>query len=106
MDEGDEVGAEEVREEVAGVDAELRQSGVRGKLPSLEPRSRAARKRSTRRRQDAPNLPRRPVTKRTVGRVFGGKYQPSTFLTLTLDSYGKVRSDGTPVDPTTYNYRR
>lgn len=106
LDEGDEVGAEEVREEVAEVDAELRQLGIRGSLPSLEVPIRGARKRSTRRRQDAPNLPRRPVSKRTVGKVFGGKYQPSTFLTLTLDTYGKVRSDGTPVDPTTYNYRR
>ncbi|GAA0216628.1 hypothetical protein GCM10010492_13080 [Saccharothrix mutabilis subsp. mutabilis] len=106
VEEDDEVGAEEVREEVAGVDAELRLMGVRGKLPALDARPRAVRKRSTRRRQDAPNLPRRPVQKRTVGRVFGGKYQPSTFLTLTLDSYGKVRSDGTPVDPKTYDYRR
>jgi len=78
VEEGDEIGAEEVREEVAGVDEELRQLGVRGKLPALEVRPRAVRKRSTRRRQDAPNLPRRPVVKRTVGRVFGGKYQPST----------------------------
>jgi hypothetical protein len=28
------------------------------------------------------------------------------FLTLTCDSYGKVRGDGTPVDPGTYDYRR
>ncbi|ATE57951.1 replication initiator [Actinosynnema pretiosum] len=106
LDEGDEGGAEEVREEVAEVDAELRQLGIRGKLPALEARPRLARKRSTKRRQDAPNLPRRPVTKRTVGEVFGGKYRPSTFLTLTLDSYGKVRGDGTPVNPATYDYRR
>jgi len=32
-------------------------------------------KRSTRRRQDAPNLPRRPIDKRTVGRVFAGSYR-------------------------------
>ncbi|GAA2680749.1 hypothetical protein LV78_003915 [Actinosynnema pretiosum] len=106
VDEGDDTGAEEVREEVAEVDAELRQLGIRGKLPALEARPRLARKRSTKRRQDAPNLPRRPVTKRTVGAVFGGKYRPSTFLTLTLDSYGKVRGDGTPVNPATYDYRR
>ncbi|GAA3847081.1 hypothetical protein GCM10022243_11480 [Saccharothrix violaceirubra] len=105
VDEGDDTGAEEVRDEVAGVDAELRQLGIRGALPPLDPRPRIAR-RSTRRRQDAPNLPRRPVAKRTVGRVFGGRYQPSTFLTLTLDSYGPVHGDGTPVDPTTYDYRR
>ena len=28
------------------------------------------------------------------------------FLTLTCDSYGKVRDDGTPVDPSTYDYQR
>ncbi len=28
------------------------------------------------------------------------------FLTLTLDTYGKVREDGTPVRPDTYDYRR
>ena len=28
------------------------------------------------------------------------------WLTLTLDSYGPVRADGTPVDPDTYDYRR
>ena len=28
------------------------------------------------------------------------------FLTVTMDSYGPVRSDGTPVDPATYDYRR
>ncbi|KAA2252150.1 replication initiator protein [Solihabitans fulvus] len=106
VEEGDENGAEEVRTEVAEVDAELRQLGVRGSLPPLDPRPQAVRKRSTRRRQDTPNLPRRPVSKRTVGAVFGGKYRPSTFLTLTLDSYGKVLGDGTPADPDTYNYRR
>ncbi len=43
---------------------------------------------------------------RTVGRVFGGKYRPSTFLTLTLDSYGRVDSNGAAVDPDSYDYRR
>jgi hypothetical protein len=28
------------------------------------------------------------------------------FLTLTCDSYGKVKDDGTPVDPSTYDYTR
>ncbi len=65
--------------------------------------------RSTRRRQDAPDLPRVPVEDRTVGRVFatpdGREYRPSMFLTLTLPSYGKI-SRGVPVDPASYNYRR
>jgi hypothetical protein len=66
--------------------------------------------RSTRRRQDAPDLPRMPVEHRSVGDVFTGRdgkeHRPSMFNTTTLDSYGKVHTDGTPVDPTTYDYRR
>jgi hypothetical protein len=38
VEEDDENEADELREEVAKVDAELRQLGVRGNLPSLEPR--------------------------------------------------------------------
>ncbi len=36
----------------------------------------------------------------------GQTYRPSTFLTLTLPSYGRVHEDGTPVDPGSYDYRR
>ena len=66
--------------------------------------------RSTRRRQDATDLPRIPTEDRTVGKPFttpdGREYRPSMFLTLTLPSYGPVKGNGTPVDPSTYNYRR
>jgi len=66
--------------------------------------------RSTRRRQDAPDLPRLPMEDRTVGRVFtapdGKTYRPSMFLTLTLGSYGRVTSEGVPVDSESYDYRR
>jgi hypothetical protein len=66
--------------------------------------------RSTQRRQDAADLPRMPAEDRTIGKTFaapdGHVYRPSMFLTLTLPSYGAVRSNGTPVDPSTYNYRR
>jgi len=66
--------------------------------------------RSTRRRQDAPELPRVPVEDRTVGRVFtapdGRTYRPSMFVTLTLGSYGRVTAEGVPVDPERYDYRR
>lgn len=91
--------------------------------------------RSTRRRQDAPDLPRVPMDKRTVGATFrapnGKTYRPSMFLTLTCDSYGpthrlpyRVPGKGlvpcgcgvhhgtdspllsTPLDPDTYDYRR
>lgn len=68
------------------------------------------RTRSTRRRQDVADLPRVPMDQRTLGRVFrapdGRTWRPSMFLTLTLSSYGPVHTDGTPVDPSTYDYRR
>ena len=67
------------------------------------------RSRSTRRRQDVPDLPRLPVDQRTVGTVFttrtGKTYRPSMFLTLTLPSYGRVTGEGTPRDRD-YDYRR
>ncbi|MBA8794028.1 hypothetical protein FHX74_001633 [Friedmanniella endophytica] len=66
--------------------------------------------RSTRRRDDVPDLPRVPCEDRTVGRAFetpdGKTYRPSMFLTLTMPSYGAVKANGTPVDPSSYNYRR
>jgi hypothetical protein len=46
------------------------------------------------------------VDNRTVGRVYGERFRPSLFVTATLGSYGLVRSDGTPVDPDRYDYRR
>jgi hypothetical protein len=67
--------------------------------------------RSTRRRQDAPDLPRVPQEDRTVGQTFtapdGTTYRPSMFLTLTLPSYGPiVQGAGTPALPGSYDYRR
>jgi hypothetical protein len=66
--------------------------------------------RSTRRRQDVPDLPRQKVEARTIGRTFnaqdGKVFRPSMFVTITLPSYGRVREDGSPVDPTSYDYRR
>ena len=45
-----------------------------------------------------------------MGKTFEGRdgkvFRPSTFLTLTLPSYGRVREDGSPVDPASYDYRR
>jgi hypothetical protein len=68
------------------------------------------RTRSTKRRNDVADLPRIPMDARTVGKTFrspdGRVFRPSMFLTLTLPSYGTVRPDGTPVDPSTYDYRR
>ena len=66
------------------------------------------RHRSTRRRQDAPPLPKRAVDPRTVGKTYtapdGKTFRPSLFITLTCPSYGRVKADGTPVDPATYDY--
>ena len=67
--------------------------------------------RSTRRRDDAPDLPRLPVQNRTIGTAFtdsktGRSFRPSMFVTLTLGSYGRVHPDGTPVDPSSYDYAR
>jgi len=102
----DQAEAEELRTEIQGVDAELRQLGMRGRLPALDVPTKRAVKRSTKRRQDAPNLPRRKVAKTTVGREYAGKFRPSMFVTLTCDTYGPVRSDGALVNPSTYDYRR
>ncbi|UPK73173.1 replication initiation protein [Nocardioidaceae bacterium SCSIO 66511] len=86
------------------------------------------RTRSTRRLEGYPDLPKKAMSGRTVGRQLtspsGNTYAPSTWLTLTLGSYGPVHSDskhgcrcggrhlgddpliGTPVDPDEdYNYR-
>ena len=57
--------------------------------------------RSTRRRSDAADLPRRPQEDRTIGQVFHGRdgrtYRPSMFITLTLPGYGRiVPGTGTP----------
>ncbi|OQO93025.1 replication initiator protein [Saccharomonospora piscinae] len=98
--------ADTVREEFRAVDDELRATGVRGRLPSLDPPAHQPKRRSTKRRQDAPDLPRRSVDTRTLGREYAGRFRPSMFVTLTLDTYGRVRADGTPVDPGSYDYRR
>jgi hypothetical protein len=91
----------------ADLDDEITKSGLRGRVL---PKSAARRHRSTRRRQDAPDLPRRRVEPRTIGKTYaapdGTTYRPSMFLTLTCDSYGKVGPDGVPADPAAYDYQR
>ncbi|MBV8992293.1 MAG: replication initiator protein [Pseudonocardiales bacterium] len=102
---GDELTCEQIAESVSELDTALRTAGVRGRLAPLDPPSKPV-KRSTRRRQDTPDLPRRPIDKRTIGQVFAGRYRPSTFLTLTLESYGRVDNNGAAIDPDHYDYRR
>jgi hypothetical protein len=68
--------------------------------------------RSTRRRDEMPDLPTVPVEHRTVGRTFtdaktGREFRPSMFITGTLPSYGLViRGEGVPRHPGRYDYRR
>ena len=89
------------------LDEEISRAGMRGNVLPGRP---TRRHRSTRRRQDAPELPRRKVAARTVGKTYiasdGKTFQPSMFITLTCPSYGRVRSEGTPADPDSYDYRR
>jgi hypothetical protein len=106
---GDVESAEAAAETLELLDAELAGLGVRG---SLEPeRSTSGRRtRSTRRRQDAPDLPKKAMAKTTLGQTFTGNggtvYRPSMFVTVTLPSYGRVnRTTGVPVTPERYNYR-
>ena len=78
---------------------------MRGKVAPDRP---ARRHRSTRRRQDAPDLPRRKISPRTVGKTYtapdGKTFRPSLFVTLTCPSYGRVDGGGVPADPVTYQY--
>jgi len=121
---------------IAEIDELLAARGVRGRLTPPDPDTGSTgkrRTRSTRRRQDTPDLPRLKVDKRTVGRSYTGRdgrtHRPSTLLTTTLPSYGPVHTEarmrrdgrhvcacgdmhathdpllGTPVDPDTYDYR-
>lgn len=98
--------AEELREAIREADEKLRQQGVRGRLPSPDAPATRPLARSTRRRQDSPNLPTRRVQNTTLGREYAGRYRPSMFVTLTCNSYGRVHQDGTPVDPDSYDYRQ
>jgi hypothetical protein len=102
---GDDTAA--LDELIGDLDGELAGSGLRGKATPGTARSR--RHRSTCRREDAPNLPKRPISPRTVGRTYtthdGKVFRPSMFITLTCPSYGKVGEDGTPVAPASYDYR-
>jgi hypothetical protein len=118
---------------ITRVEEALATEGLRGHLTPAERKTKPRKARSTRRRQDAPELPRLPVQNRTVGRAYAGRdgrtYRPSMLVTLTLGSYGPVHSSvrrgtylvpcecgtlhgqgdqllGTPIDPGTYDYRR
>jgi hypothetical protein len=90
---------------IADLDEEIANAGMRGNVLPARPERRH---RSTRRRQDAPPLPKRNPDPRTIGKTYtapdGKAFRPSMFITLTCPSYGRVTSDGTPVNPGTYDY--
>jgi hypothetical protein len=106
--DADEARGEDVTDwdaELAELDEQINNAGMRGNvLPARGER----RHRSTRRRQDAPPLPKRAVDPRTVGKAYttpdGKAFRPSLFVTLTCPSYGRVTAQGTPVDPAAYDY--
>ena len=89
----------------AELDEEITKSGRPREGP---PRPPGRRHRSTRRRQDTPDLPKRKVSPRTVGKTYtapdGKTFRPSMFVTLTCPSYGRVDHRGVPVDPAAYDY--
>src|SRR5699024_793168 len=85
---GDERAVAELDSEIAAAHELLQAEGLRGDQSPTDTKK-PRKNRSTRRRQDAPDLPRRRVADTTTGRAFttpeGTVYQPSTFLTVTLD---------------------
>jgi hypothetical protein len=92
---------------ITELDDQITNAGIRGKAAPVKP---ARRHRSTRRRQDAPDLPKRKISPRTVGKTYtapdGKTFRPSLFLTLTCPSYGRVGENGAPADPESYDYGR
>jgi hypothetical protein len=96
----------ELDERIGELDEEITEAGMRGSVLPARPR----RHRSTRRRQDAAPLPRRPVSARTIGKTYtapdGKTFRPSLFVTLTCPSYGRVGEDGTPVASDGYDYQQ
>jgi hypothetical protein len=98
----------ELDEVIRDLDAQLKRCGIRGQADPGTPKPR--RHRSTRRRQDVLDLPKRKISPHTVGKTYtardGTTYRPSMFVTLTCDSYGKVDGDGVPVNPASYDYTR
>jgi hypothetical protein len=101
---GDELTCEQIADSVTELDTELRTAGVRGRLtPSIHRPSQSSVPPGA-----ARTPPTCPADQSTNGR-WGGirrSLRPSTFLTLTLDSYGRVDHDGAPLDPDHYDYRR
>ncbi len=99
--------ARELETEIENLDERIASVGIRGQFPKPDAKRRV---RSTRRRNDAVDLPKRKTSNTTIGRAYtspeGQVFRPSLFVTVTLGSYGRIASDGTPADPTAYDYKR
>ena len=119
---------------IAELDEHLATKRIRGTLETPGEEDKQKKNRSTKRRDDVPDLPRIRRSRRTTGKVYTGtdgtQHRPSTLLTITLGSYGPVHTGartrrgrlipcgcgilhadadpllGTPIDPTSYDYRR
>jgi hypothetical protein len=129
---GDWADLAELDAEIAQAEEAIAESGLRGTPAPADRQPAPRRARSTKRRDDVPDLPRLTVEERTVGKVYAGRdgstHRPSMLVTLTLGSYGPVHSAirrgpyrvpcacgrthqdhdaelHTPVDPSTYDYR-
>jgi hypothetical protein len=105
--DGDGEDIEDLDALTSELDEEITAAGMRGNVLPAKP---ARRHRSTRRRRDTPDLPRRKIDSRTVGKTYaaadGKTFRPSLFVTLTCASYGRVDTDGIPADPAAYDYQR
>ena len=92
---------------ITELDAEITTAGLRGKVSPARP---ARRHRSTRRRQDTPDLPRRKISPRTVGKTYtapdGKTFRPSLFVTLTLPVVRAGRRGRGTRRPAAYEYDR
>ncbi|MFC9436734.1 replication initiator [Nocardia sp. NPDC057030] len=116
--DGDEERMADIAAAVTIVDGDLRETGLRGRLPALEPKTRKRRTRSTRRLDGAPDLPRKKVSRNTIRDAYAGRHRPGMLITLTLPSYGAINrdgakdpegktcSDGSPRRPDDYDYTR
>ena len=92
---------------ITELDEEITSSGMRGNVRPGQARAAAPLHPPP---PGRPDLPKRKISPRTVGKTYtapdGKTFRPSLFLTLTCPSYGRVAEDGTPADPATYDYDR
>ena len=95
----------ELDERIGELDQQITDAGMRGTVLPARPR----RHRSTRRRQDAAPLPRRPVSPRTVGKTYtapdGKTFRPVDVRHADLPELRPGHRGRTPADPDTYDYQ-